>query len=78
MLELSLGPGSTQQPSELAARARRLIDQTDATLRSVEAAAGRLEEGRYGTCETCGAPIPSEELVKDPTVRHCRAHHGSD
>lgn len=47
----------------LAAARRRLAD--------VEAALARREEGRYGTCETCGGPIGAERLAARPAARTC-------
>ena len=33
----------------------------------------RLEEGRYGTCQSCGASIPTERLEVIPQTRLCAA-----
>ncbi len=40
-------------------------------LRQVERALKRLEEGDYGTCYTCGEPIPSGRLEYMPETRVC-------
>ena len=51
----------------------RLTDQDRFALEEVDAALARLAEGRYGTCETCGIPIPSERLRALPEARRCIA-----
>ena len=33
----------------------------------------RLEDGRYGTCQSCGASIPTERLEVIPQTRLCAA-----
>ena len=40
-------------------------------LAEVEAALGRLDDGRYGSCEACGRPIVPERLEARPTARTC-------
>jgi len=34
----------------------------------------RMEEGTYGLCERCGAPIPFERLLAVPAARFCLEH----
>ncbi|MBM7563113.1 TraR/DksA C4-type zinc finger protein [Paenibacillus sacheonensis] len=46
-------------------------------LEEVEAALGRLSDGSYGICETCGEPIPFERLKAVPTASRC-IEHASD
>jgi len=48
----------------VAARARLLLDEIDAAL-------GRMDDGTYGRCQTCGAPIPVERLEAVPHARTC-------
>lgn len=43
----------------------------DAKLRDVERALVKLGEGSYGTCEVCGAEIPSERLEAIPWAVLC-------
>ena len=31
----------------------------------------RLDDGTYGTCESCGRPIPDERLGAFPAARYC-------
>jgi DnaK suppressor protein len=41
------------------------------SLRSVRDALRRLEDGRYGRCEICGAEIEQERLVAVPETDRC-------
>ena len=43
-----------------------IIETTEASLRDVEEAVKRLDEGKYGVCEVCGEPIPDERLEALP------------
>ena len=43
----------------------------DAKLRDVERALVKLGEGSYGTCDACGAEIPSERLEAIPWAVLC-------
>ncbi|ATZ29384.1 General stress protein 16O [Streptomyces lavendulae subsp. lavendulae] len=54
-----------------------LIAQTREHLEEVDQALQRLEEGRYGQCEHCGAAIPPERLAIRPTATTC-VHCASD
>lgn len=47
-------------------------------LRRIEAALTRLEDGRFGFCEACGAQIDIARLKVDPTVGTCGACAGED
>jgi len=40
-------------------------------LDEIEAALARMAAGTYGTCETCGQPIPLERLEVIPHTRYC-------
>ena len=40
-------------------------------LREVEDALVRLDNGKYGTCVTCGRPIPPERLELVPETPYC-------
>lgn len=52
--------------------AELLVNDLRGLLDEVEAALGRLEQGRYGRCETCGGPVGEERLEALPTTRYCR------
>ena len=49
------------------------IDRDLGELRDVEAALGRIEQGSYGTCETCDGPIGDERLQANPAALRCVA-----
>ena len=48
-----------------------LVALADRTLVELDAALARLDAGTYGTCETCGRPVPAERLEVRPTARTC-------
>ena len=50
--------------------AATLKDQLD----DVEAALGRIDQGSYGTCETCETPIAAARLDAMPSARFCIDH----
>jgi DnaK suppressor protein len=45
--------------------------QLDAKLRGVERALVKLDEGTYGACDVCGAPIGGERLDAMPWAVRC-------
>ena len=52
-------------------KAESILISTDAHLADVERALAKLEDGRYGICETCGRQIPDERLEARPATRFC-------
>jgi RNA polymerase-binding transcription factor len=50
-----------------------LLDQSRRHLSELDRALRQLESGDYGTCESCGSPIPAERLAARPTARTCIA-----
>lgn len=48
-----------------------LKNNEDLRLTDVERALERIEEGTYGSCLTCGQPIPEERLDILPTAAQC-------
>ena len=50
------------------------LDAIEAELTDVEHALRRLDEGTYGTCERCGAPIEAARLEALPATRICGKH----
>lgn len=52
---------------------KALVNQLEETLRDVERALAKLDEGSYGTCETCGATIGEARLEAMPATRFCIA-----
>jgi RNA polymerase-binding transcription factor DksA len=51
-----------------------LLDQLTADLEGIDAALRRVDEGTYGTCEVCGAPIADDVLAADPLAVRCAGH----
>ena len=43
-------------------------------LEEVERALGKLDDGTYGLCETCGEPIAPARLEAKPAARYCITH----
>jgi RNA polymerase-binding transcription factor len=41
------------------------------TLRRIQAALARIDDGTYGTCEVCGRPIHEERLRAIPWAARC-------
>ena len=51
---------------------KALVNQLEETLREVERALVKLDEGNYGNCETCGKDIGEARLEAMPATRFCR------
>jgi DnaK suppressor protein len=66
-----VGEGTTQAVERITQvdAARNL----DAKRRDVERAIGKLDDGTYGTCDRCGAPIAPERLEAVPWAVRCVA-----
>lgn len=48
-----------------------LLQQARRTQADLERALGQVDEGRYGVCEGCGAPIAAGRLEARPSTRTC-------
>ena len=46
-------------------------NETAQSIRDLQAALVRLEEGTYGQCQNCGADIAEARLEAIPEARHC-------
>jgi RNA polymerase-binding transcription factor DksA len=57
----------TAERGEVEALAGTLLE----TLDDVEHALAKLDSGEYGTCESCGQPIPEARLEAKPAARLC-------
>jgi RNA polymerase-binding transcription factor len=70
-----IGDGTTEAVERISttAVARRL----SATATEVDRALERLSAGTYGTCETCGDPIPQERLEAIPWAGTCVSCSGA-
>ena len=53
--------------------AEAAVERSGALIPEVEAAIARIDNGTYGNCEACGAPIPAERLEAIPHARRCVA-----
>lgn len=60
----------TPDPAEADAHAA-LLAATRQSLADATEALRRLDEGRYGICESCGKRIPTERLEILPHARFC-------
>jgi len=47
------------------------MQMESAELRDITDALSRIEEGTFGTCESCGDPIPKSRLAVMPHARLC-------
>jgi DnaK suppressor protein len=61
--------GSQNYRRELASRLKSLESET---LREIDAALRKINEGTYGTCERCGRPIAKARLEVVPHARICQ------
>lgn len=48
-----------------------ILRQVESELADVEHALRRLDDGSYGTCESCGKTIPDDRLDAMPAARFC-------
>jgi RNA polymerase-binding transcription factor DksA len=46
-------------------------------LADIDAALLRIEQGRYGTCQSCGGPMGLQRLRALPEARYCLACSGT-
>ncbi|NTZ18450.1 molecular chaperone DnaK [Paenibacillus sp. JMULE4] len=59
-----------------------LLENAERHLSDIKETLQRIQDGTYGVCRTCGAPIPFERLQAVPTAAYCVDHvpdpHASD
>ena len=67
--------GADRAASPSATDDARRLEQIDAELTGVEAALRRLDDGSYGTCEVCAAPLEAAALAAAPLTTRCSQHH---
>ena len=60
--------GTENYQRELASRLKSIEGDT---LREIDSALRRINEGTFGTCEVCGKPIPRARLEVVPHARLC-------
>jgi RNA polymerase-binding transcription factor DksA len=61
-------------PDSSSAEDAARLEQISRDLTGVENALRRLDDGSYGACDVCGAPLDAEALAGDPLLTRCRAH----
>jgi DnaK suppressor protein len=69
---LNANPGRDPTGVDRATTALHMYSAVEA-IEEFESALIRLENGRYGTCESCGEPIPIERFDVLPQTRFCAA-----
>jgi RNA polymerase-binding transcription factor DksA len=70
-------PQLTAEPVEEPMPDLSRVSVIERELDDVEQALARLEEGTYGTCEVCSAPLPDDVLADEPAARRCPEHAGA-
>ena len=53
---------------------RAIVGHIQDSLRDVDAALAKLDEGTYGKCEECGEEIAEARLEAMPSARYCIKH----
>jgi DnaK suppressor protein len=53
------------------AQVAALLERARRRLASIDLALARIADGSYGTCESCGQPIPAGRLAARPAARSC-------
>lgn len=48
------------------------MDVLDDRLLDINIALGKISDGKYGVCETCGKPIEEDRLEANPAARTCK------
>ena len=48
-----------------------LIESEEDTLQKIEDALGRIQDGSFGLCSSCGKPIPKTRLQALPFAENC-------
>lgn len=48
-----------------------IANETDLSIRVIQAALERIENGTYGACEACGEPIGDARLMAIPEATRC-------
>ncbi|MBO8155579.1 MAG: TraR/DksA C4-type zinc finger protein [Bacillaceae bacterium] len=51
-----------------------LNEHMEKEMKDINHALKAMDQGTYGTCETCGKEIPFERLQALPTATHCKEH----
>lgn len=67
---LTANPSEDPTGADRATTALHMYSAVEA-IEEFEDALVRLDDGRYGTCQSCGRPIPAERLEVIPQTRFC-------
>lgn len=59
------------QEANIARLLERLDDQGRSEIEAIDAALGRIADGGYGICQSCGEAIPEARLRAVPTTTRC-------
>ena len=68
------GPARADTLEPVQSEYERVLTDAEATLDEVDGALARLNDGTYGVCDTCGAPIDEDRLAESPLIRSCGQH----
>jgi len=71
------GPVDQGSASSSSAEGIASLERIEQELTDVEDALVRLDEGRYGVCDACGAEIADARLAEHPTERRCGDHRAT-
>jgi DnaK suppressor protein len=51
-----------------------VVSELEKQLKDVDDALAKIDDNKYGVCETCGAQIEEDRLEANPSARTCKAH----
>jgi RNA polymerase-binding transcription factor DksA len=71
---VDLVPADSIVPEEPVVIDLAALSVVEAELNDVERALQRLDEGTYGTCEVCQAPLADDQLDAAPAALRCPSH----
>lgn len=66
--------GDVSETIETFENNRGILNQLEVRLNEVKSALSKIENGSYGTCETCGSAIEEDRLEANPAAPTCKAH----
>lgn len=69
--QAKVGRLSRMDAMQAQAMARASRERREQTLRRIEAALRRIDDGEFGDCRACDKPINPKRLEFDPTVELC-------
>ena len=55
-----------------------VLDELAKRYQNVVRALKKIDEGTYGFCEICSAPIEEDRLLANPAARTCKTHIGQE